>query len=101
MHKNMFNTDYRAALASLRSGFKAGSAVTVSRVQRYFDCSQKDARQIVNLGRVQGYLAETDTKAVFFMNDGESIACFKAMNEASTMLMLHHISKRHQQELKK
>jgi hypothetical protein len=100
-HKNMFNPDYRAALASLRSGFKEGSAVTVARLQRYFDCSAKDARQIVNLGRVQGYLTATENKAVFAMNDGESIDCFRAMNEASTMMMLNHINKRHQQELNK
>ncbi len=101
MHKNMFNTDYRAALASLRSGLKAGSAITVSRVQRYFDCSKRDAQQVVNLGRVEGYMTATSMDGVFGMADGETIDCFRAMNEASTMMMMHHINKRHQEELKK
>ncbi len=100
-HQNMFNTDYRAALASLRSGFKEGSAVTVSRVQTYFGCSKRDAQQVVNLGRVQGYLTATSTDGVFSMADGETIDCFKALNDASTSMMLHQINKRHQQEIKK
>ena len=98
-HKNTLNSNYRAALASLRSGFKEGSAVTVSRVQTYFDCSKRDAQQVVNLGRVQGYLTATSTDGVFAMADGETIDCFKALNDASTSMMLHQINKRHQQEM--
>ncbi len=98
-HKNIFNSNYRAALASLRSGFKEGQVVTVTGVQRYFDCSQKDAQQIVNLGRVQGYLVATDNPSIFAMNDSDSIEHFKALSDASTAMMLHNINKRHQQEM--
>ena len=93
-HKNMFNNDFKAALASLRSGFKEGQPVTVASVQRFFDCSQKDAQQVVNLGRVEGYLTATENKAVFAMNDSDSIECLKALSDASTMVMLNQISKK-------
>ena len=93
-HKNIFSRDYKISLACLPSGYREGQAVTVTGVQRYFDCKRKDAQQIVNLGRVEGYLVATDNKAVFAMNDSDSIECFKALSDASTMVMLNQIKKK-------
>ena len=92
--KTMFSHGYKAALASLRSGFREGQPVTVASVQRYFDCTQRDAQQVVNLGRVQGYLVATDNASVFAMNDSDSIDCYKALNDASVAMMLNNINKK-------
>ncbi len=96
-HRNLSCRDFKAALALLQGRFKHGELISVTRIQRYFDCDMKTANQILALGRVEGVFAPTSNGKAFAMADDASRECYKALNVQMTKLMVNDISRKHRE----